>query len=139
MRPWQRGVWPFHLMDQWYANLLTDHRWLAKRREQLKIDGYKCQSCGKGLNQVTLVVHHLGYVFGYKPWDYPHSMLQTLCMEHHNQVHEGKKPHFIVCCHCNELTPDVEANGRDGKHEWICETCIRDEAEAELAMEGHEL
>ena len=117
-------------MNHWYANLLTDHRWLAKRKERLAVDGYKCLNCSKGLNQVTLVVHHIGYIFGFLPWDYPLNMLATLCIGCHNDVHDGSKPQFFCCHYCKEIAPAEEANGRDGKHEWICEKCIQEEAES---------
>ena len=114
-------------MDNWYANLLLDHRWLAKRREQLAIDRYKCVPCGRGHPEVSLCVHHIGYVTGWMPWDYPSSLLQTLCLECHNLQHEGQKPIYASCHLCKAITPDEDLNGRNGKHEWICETCIRKE------------
>lgn len=111
-------------MNNWYANLLLDSRWIEKRKEQLAIDKYKCMSCGRGYPEVSLCVHHIGYVTGWMPWDYPSSMLQTLCMECHNKQHEGHKPIYAVCHLCGTLTPDEKINGRNGKHEWICEPCI---------------
>lgn len=122
-------------MNQWYANLLLDHRWLAKRKERLKVDGYKCPSCGKSLNQATLVVHHTGYIYGYMPWDYPLEMLQTLCMECHNQVHAGQKPQFFACHYCKKIVASGLANGRDGKHEWICEACIQEQGKENVTHE----
>ncbi len=111
-------------MNNWYADLLLDHRWLKKRKEQLAIDGYKCLSCGRRNPEVSLCVHHIGYVTGWMPWDYPSSLLQTLCLDCHNGQHSGVKPIYDYCHVCGKLTPDSELNGRDGKHEWICESCI---------------
>jgi hypothetical protein len=122
----------FRVMNNWYANLLLDHRWLAKRREQLAIDRHKCLSCGRRYPEVTLCVHHTGYVPGWLPWDYPSCLLQTLCLECHNRQHEGKKPIYAICHLCKTLKPEEEINGRDEKHEWICETCIRKDIEQEI-------
>lgn len=111
-------------MNNWYADLLLDPRWLKKRKERLSIDKFKCMSCGRGYPEVSLCVHHIGYVTGWMPWDYPLSLLQTLCMECHNQQHEGQKPIYAVCHLCGTLTTEEQINGRDGKQEWICEPCI---------------
>ena len=111
-------------MNNWYANLLLDPRWLKKRREQLAIDKYKCMSCAKGYPEVSLCVHHTQYVTGWMPWDYPTSILQTLCLECHNSQHEGQKTTYEICHLCGTITPSEEINGRNGKREWICETCI---------------
>jgi hypothetical protein len=118
-------------MNHWYANLLLDCRWLEKRRECLKLDKYTCQGCQKKYPEVTLCVHHLGYVNGFMPWDYPTYMLQTLCLGCHSKVHDGQKPIYFVCHRCGEIRPELEANGRDGKHQWICEGCIKQSLEQE--------
>lgn len=115
---------PFRDMNNWYANLLLDPRWLAKRKEQLALDRYKCVSCGRGNPDVSLCVHHTTYVTAWMPWDYPSTMLQTLCVGCHNGQHGNSKPIYAVCHLCGTLTPEKDINGRDGKHEWICETCI---------------
>jgi hypothetical protein len=111
-------------MHNWYANLLLDHRWIKKRKECLGHDKYSCQSCHKSYPKVTLCVHHLGYVTGWMPWDYPLTLLQTLCLECHNKVHAGQKPEYVECHWCKGLALDKEIGGRDEKHEWICEKCI---------------
>lgn len=111
-------------MDNWYANLLLDYRWLKKRKERLAVDGYKCGSCGRKYPEVSLCVHHLGYVTGWMPWDYPLSLLQTLCTECHNQQHAGKESIYAVCHICQSIVPDAEITGRNGKREWICEDCV---------------
>lgn len=111
-------------MQNWYANLLLDHRWLQKRKECLQHDKYTCQACRKSYPEVTLCVHHTGYVSGWMPWDYPLVLLQTLCTECHNKVHAGQKPFYVECHWCKELTLDKDVGGRDGKQDWICEKCI---------------
>jgi len=78
-------------------------------------------------------VRSIGYVTGWMPWDYPLTLLQTLCLGCHDKVHAGQKPHYIICATCGGLTPDSEANARNGKYEWICEACIQKQAVAEIA------
>lgn len=112
-------------MDNWYADLLLDPRWLKKRKEQLAIDKYKCMSCGRSYPEVSLCVHHIGYVTGWMPWDYPSSMLQTLCLDCHNSQHLGQKPIYTACVICRKITEDKDITGRNGKHEWICEPCVQ--------------
>jgi DNA-directed RNA polymerase subunit RPC12/RpoP len=117
----------FVFMSPWYANLLTDPRWHQLRKERLKIDKYRCQICGRGNPDVSLAVHHLEYVTGWMPWDYPLSMLQTLCFAHHEQVHVGQKPVYAECHRCKKRVLDAEVAGRDEKHEWVCEECAMKE------------
>ncbi len=62
------------------------------------------------------------------------TLLQTLCLGCHNEVHAGQKPHYVICTTCGGLTPDLKANGRNDKHEWICEDCIQKQAVEEIAM-----
>ena len=111
-------------MSNWYANLLTDPRWLKLRKERLAIDRYKCQSCGKGYPAVSLAVHHIGYVTGWMPWDYPLSMLQTLCFAHHEEQHAGQRPIYAQCHCCKKIVSEADIMGRFEKHEWICGKCV---------------
>lgn len=124
------------LMHNWYANLLLDHRWLKKRKEALHHDHYTCQGCRRKSPDVTLCVHHLGYVTGWMPWDYPLTLLQTLCITCHEQVHEGQKPIYALCSRCLQAVPDADIMGRDGKHEWICETCLQKATINQLKASG---
>jgi hypothetical protein len=52
-------------------------------------DEFECQQCGDG--ESTLCVHHLRYVQGWEPWDYPDDLLMTLCEECHNIEYECMK------------------------------------------------
>jgi hypothetical protein len=58
---------------------LRDPRWQKKRLEILSRDEWMCQSCFD--SESTLVVHRRRYLAGRDPWDYPDSLLITLCEE----------------------------------------------------------
>lgn len=45
----------------------------------------------KNVPPVKFEVHHLGYVKGKLPWEYPDEWLTTLCSECHHKVHFGDK------------------------------------------------
>lgn len=59
-----------------YSDKLRDPRWQKKRLTILDRDGWKCLSCGSSDKQ--LQVHHVVYR-RIDPWEYPDSVLQTLC------------------------------------------------------------
>lgn len=60
--------------------------WLKIRSRRLRIDDYKCQRCGSGIN---LSVHHLVYpdVWGEERIE----DLVTLCANCHSEVHSEDK------------------------------------------------
>jgi hypothetical protein len=60
-----------------YADLLKDPRWQRKRLEVFQRAEWSCELCGD--ETTTLQVHHLRYVNGHKPWEYPLSDLASLC------------------------------------------------------------
>ena len=45
-------------------------------------DKFKCQNCFH--DDITLNVHHLVYIKGRLPWEYPDKYLITLCIECHD-------------------------------------------------------
>lgn len=71
-----------------YAELLKDPRWQKVRLQVLERDGWKCQICGD--QKSTLHVHHMRYFYGMPPWDYPLSLLATLCKGCHDEETESK-------------------------------------------------
>lgn len=76
--------------QQPYKELLLSEKWLAKRSQVFKRDGYKCQKCG---SNKQLNCHHTYYVTGKKPWEYSMSSLLTLCQTCHTKLHsEAKVP-----------------------------------------------
>lgn len=69
-----------------YADKLKDPRWQKKRLEVFERDEWRCQSCQD--TETTLCVHHLRYISGHDPWDYPNELLITLCETCHSEEHE---------------------------------------------------
>lgn len=72
-----------------YSEQLRDPRWQRKRLEIMQRDGFACIACGSTIK--TLNVHHIQYVAGHAPWEYPDSELHTLCQDCHADEH-GKGP-----------------------------------------------
>lgn len=74
-----------------YYILLKSPLWQKKRLEIMQRDNFSCRSCG--CKDKMLHVHHLYYVKGKNPWDYPNDAFLTLCEECHNKIHKkSKKP-----------------------------------------------
>jgi hypothetical protein len=72
-----------------YVEKLKDPRWQKKRLRILKRDKWKCRICG--CKDKQLQIHHLAYHSEFKnPWDYPDSLLMTVCEEHHEFLREDK-------------------------------------------------
>lgn len=70
-----------------YSEKLKDPRWQRKRLEIFERDGWTCRGCYDEKN--TLAVHHLKYLPGKDPWDYPDELLLTLCKD----CHEAEREH----------------------------------------------
>lgn len=71
-----------------YREELKHPMWVKKRNVILKRDNHKCFLCGSENN---LCVHHTKYITGNKAWEYPNSLLVTLCKDCHEKVHSNKK------------------------------------------------
>lgn len=65
-----------------YYDYLHSDEWQRKRRQRLKLDGYRCQMCGTGMH---LEVHHINYDNLRK--DAEIDDLVTLCRACHAKVH----------------------------------------------------
>lgn len=68
-----------------YSQKLKDPRWQKKRLEIMQRDDWTCQRCY--WTEDTLVVHHKTYLKGKNPWEYPDSLLITLCEDCHTVEH----------------------------------------------------
>jgi len=66
-----------------YAEKLLDPRWQKLRLEIFDRDGWTCQRCKETTK--TLCVHHIYYMKGLDPWEYPKEILVTLCEDCHGK------------------------------------------------------
>lgn len=71
-----------------YDELLRDPRWKKRRKQIINRDNKTCTQCGSTKN---LRVHHIYYVEGAMPWEYPDEALVTLCETCHNDYHKKYK------------------------------------------------
>ncbi len=80
-------AWP---RSKTYPELLRDRRWQRKRLEIFARDGWRCRAedCPAPFrNEIPLHVHHLYYLTGALPWDYPNEALVTWCEDCHEAGH----------------------------------------------------
>lgn len=68
-----------------YQRSLRDSRWQKRRLEILSSANWKCQDAGCPYPTRTLEVHHLYYVRGRDPWDYPDDAFLALCSDCHEK------------------------------------------------------
>ncbi len=67
-----------------YSDDLLDPRWQKRRLEILQRDDFTCHGCYD--TESTLHVHHLYYVKGRRPWEYPDFALVTVCSDCHKST-----------------------------------------------------
>lgn len=84
-----------------YEEQLQDRRWTAKRQEIIDRDLGMCQEC---MSSRHLNVHHKKYIKGKMAWEYPNSMLITLCTKCHENHHSVYK---IVIVDKAECIPEL--------------------------------
>lgn len=75
-------------LKEQYHQQLEHPLWEKKRNIILKRDQYQCRLCG---SKHSLQVHHIKYSSDKKAWEYPNSVLITLCKECHEKVHSDPK------------------------------------------------
>ena len=71
-----------------YSDKLRDPRWQKKRLEILSRDEFTCHGCWDKTK--TLHVHHLDYLSGKEPWEYPDEYFLTLCEDCHELETVGR-------------------------------------------------
>mgnify|MGYP000028180893 CR=1 FL=1 len=71
-----------------YKSQLLTKEWKSKRQIILKRDNFACRCCG---SELDLQVHHKKYIWGRKAWEYPNSLLLTVCGECHLFIHNTTK------------------------------------------------
>lgn len=68
-----------------YSEQLKTKEWKEKRDLIIVRDKFCCKNCNSTYN---LQVHHKKYIFGRMAWEYPDSLLITLCRKCHIKVHK---------------------------------------------------
>lgn len=71
-------------MSKIYSEKLKDPRWQKRRLKIFERDDFKCQKCFETTE--TLHVHHVYYINGREPWEYPDFALITLCKGCHRNT-----------------------------------------------------
>ncbi len=68
-----------------YNQKRRDVRWKRRRDDLLRQRNYTCCECARPLTEGTmdLQVHHVVYIPGLDPWDYPDELLLVVCPAHH--------------------------------------------------------
>lgn len=65
---------------------MRDPRWLRFAEEVCNHYGRACRGCGDP--DRGLIVHHLRYVDGLEPWDYPMKLMAVFCYECNIGAHQ---------------------------------------------------
>jgi len=71
-----------------YKSQLLTKQWKSKRQIILERDNFACRCCGFKLD---LQVHHKKYIWGRMAWEYPNSLLITVCGNCHLFIHNTTK------------------------------------------------
>lgn len=70
----------------YYKDQLQTVAWKVKRKSIMQRDHFTCQECGDKKSKLN--VHHKTYIDEKKAWEYPDSMLITLCENCHIKRHQ---------------------------------------------------
>ena len=73
-----------------YAEKLRDSRWQEKRLLVMNRDGFRCRNCD-AKEGATLNVHHVYYLKGKAPWEYPDEALWTICEDCHKDFERMRR------------------------------------------------
>lgn len=71
-----------------YKSQLLTKQWKSKRQIILERDNFACRCC---LSKFDLQVHHKKYIWGRMAWEYPNSLLITVCGNCHLFIHNTTK------------------------------------------------
>lgn len=72
-----------------YSEKLKNPKWQQKRLTIFQRDKWTCTKCQSV--EKELQVHHLDYIPGIDPWEYPDDMLTTLCFDCHTSETDRPK------------------------------------------------
>ena len=109
-----------------YLEKLKDPRWQKKRLFIFERDKWICRKCHR--KEKSLAIHHLIYLYGCDPWEYPDELLTTYCEDCHSNE-RNEKPHtglfesnvihcpfcFYSFCHVAGLE---RVKGNDNNEAW---------------------
>ncbi len=76
-----------------YAEKLKNPLWQKKRLDILSRDNWTCCVTGCHETTKTLHVHHLDYISGKEPWEYPNEYFITVCEDCHEEI-SNERPIF---------------------------------------------
>lgn len=64
-----------------YAEKLLDPRWQCRSAAMIRNRGERCQECGQTREESgdRLETHHVIYLRGVEPWEYPDELLRVVC------------------------------------------------------------
>lgn len=74
-----------------YDELLKTPEWFAYREVVFEARGCCCEHCGNSHNSHDLHVHHCGYDFERKPWEYGVHEVKVLCRDCHKTLHRRER------------------------------------------------
>ena len=108
-----------------YAEKLKDPRWLCRRQEIIDLHECRCRECGQSREDdgVTLQVHHVFYLRGREPWDYPDELLISVCESCHwnrQKIDDDAQLAFAIMCaglpqwHVYEVSRGIQGELADG-------------------------
>jgi len=96
-------------------SLYNRNEWKEFRDNVIESDGFKCVTCLRSQNEVTLQVHHKIYLKGKFPWEYGTENCETLCKGCHAAEHGIVQPkigwEFIGQEDSGEFTGTCENSG----------------------------
>jgi 5-methylcytosine-specific restriction endonuclease McrA len=75
-----------------YSEKLKDPRWQRRRLELFNSKNWQCEYCNE--HRAQLHAHHVHYIKGMPPWDYPDELIVVLCSDCHAEKHEFEEKLF---------------------------------------------
>lgn len=75
-----------------YSEKLKDPRWQRRRLELFANANWRCEYCSR--RDKTIHAHHIHYIKGRNPWEYPNELMAVLCSDCHAEKHEYEEKLF---------------------------------------------
>lgn len=101
-------------IDSTFSESYKHPKWQQKRLQVFEADNYTCRRCGAKESQ--LHAHHMQYIKGRKPWEYPDANFVTLCDDCHAEFHRikdgiyGQLNHFFEAWICGIDRAEFDAD-----------------------------